>query len=269
MLEMAFSSERIQEVIEEALRRKIDSYNPEPSYKPFHENLFGKDKMALFSFIQSLNTTMGTSIYEPVAKEIATGVFESVETQHKLSGTFTNAVQQEINEIVNELSHGTIEPDHSKELQRIRSKCRVGETVNKRLTVVDLYLKNGNNHFPIDIKTAKPNISGFEKQKQIMLEWMGSILYENPEANVRPITGIPYNPYHPESYVRWTLRKSIDTSSTNSQLLVAEQFWSFLAGGEEIFERLIECFEFVGTYMRWEIDRFQAECIESDQNRSY
>lgn len=34
---------------------------------PFHTRLLGKDRMALFSFIHSLNTNFGTSIFEPVA----------------------------------------------------------------------------------------------------------------------------------------------------------------------------------------------------------
>ena len=51
---------------------------------PFHYRLLGKDRMALFSFIQSLNTTFGISIYEPVAKELAKGIFKEVQTQYAL-----------------------------------------------------------------------------------------------------------------------------------------------------------------------------------------
>jgi type II restriction enzyme len=49
--------------------------------------------MALFSFLQSLNTTFGTSIYEPVAKEIAKANFKEVYTQHKLGKIITSTVQ--------------------------------------------------------------------------------------------------------------------------------------------------------------------------------
>jgi len=38
---------------------------------PFHYRLLGRDRMALFSFIHSLNTTFGTSIFEPVAETLA------------------------------------------------------------------------------------------------------------------------------------------------------------------------------------------------------
>lgn len=52
-----------------ALRAKFADYAPESAYMPFHTRLLGKDRMALYSFIQSLNTNFGTSIFEPVAEE--------------------------------------------------------------------------------------------------------------------------------------------------------------------------------------------------------
>ncbi|MCG2813781.1 MAG: TdeIII family type II restriction endonuclease, partial [Thermodesulfovibrionales bacterium] len=63
--------EHIAETLKVCLREKFQNYKPETANMPFHYRLLGKDRMALFSFIQSLNTTFGTSIYEPVAKELA------------------------------------------------------------------------------------------------------------------------------------------------------------------------------------------------------
>lgn len=49
------------------MRNKFENYSPESNSMPFHYRLLGKDRMALFSFIHSLNTTFGTPIFEPVA----------------------------------------------------------------------------------------------------------------------------------------------------------------------------------------------------------
>ena len=54
----------IENTIKESLRKKFQTYKPETSYMPFHYRLLGRDRMALFSFIHSLNTTFGTSIAE-------------------------------------------------------------------------------------------------------------------------------------------------------------------------------------------------------------
>ena len=53
------------------IRAKLIGYNPETRSMPFHFRLLGKDRMALFSFIHSVNTTLGTSIFEKVGQIIA------------------------------------------------------------------------------------------------------------------------------------------------------------------------------------------------------
>ena len=53
------------------IKEKLAKYDPETSSMPFHFRLLGKDRMALFSFIQSVNTTLGTSIFEKVGQIIA------------------------------------------------------------------------------------------------------------------------------------------------------------------------------------------------------
>jgi hypothetical protein len=67
---MALTNQQITEVenvLRTSLRHKFQNYNPEPAVMPFHTRLLGKDRLALYSFIHSLNTNFGTSIFEPVA----------------------------------------------------------------------------------------------------------------------------------------------------------------------------------------------------------
>ena len=63
--------ESVEATIKDSLRRKFKNYKPESDEKPFHYRLLGKNRMALYSFIQSLNTTFGVSIFEPVAEVLA------------------------------------------------------------------------------------------------------------------------------------------------------------------------------------------------------
>ena len=69
------------DVIKNSLRQKFSHYRPETHEMPFHYRLLGRDRMALFSFIHSLNTTFGTSIFEPVAIAISETRFQKVEGQ--------------------------------------------------------------------------------------------------------------------------------------------------------------------------------------------
>ena len=45
-------------------------------------------------------------------------------------------------------------------------------------------------------------------------------------------------------------------NQSHSQLVVAEEFWNFLAGGDDIYEDLLDCFKNVGQRMRDEIDEY-------------
>jgi type II restriction enzyme len=66
---MALSAQQIQQVeavLRNSLRHKFQNYNPEPAVMPFHTRLLGQDRMALFSFIHSLNTNFGTFLADKV-----------------------------------------------------------------------------------------------------------------------------------------------------------------------------------------------------------
>lgn len=108
------------------------------------------------------------------------------------------------------------------------------------------------NIYLFDIKTAKPNISNFKDFKRTLLEWIAIYLYKKPEAKVHSLIAIPYNPYEPKPYERWTLKGMIDLER---ELKVAEEFWDFL-GGEGAYQELLDCFERVGIEIRPVIDKF-------------
>ena len=243
---------KIEEVIKESLRKKFQNYNPETKNMPFHYRLLGKDRMALFSFIHSLNTTFGTSIFEPVAETLASINFSEAKKQYVLGTNISEKAQLEIQHIINELTTGK-DPDKTTEIERIRNVATIGK-MNKLKTVkVDLFLKDrtGCVHL-FDIKTAKPNISNFKDFKRTLLEWIAIYLAENPEANIHSYIAIPYNPYEPKPYERWTLKGMLDLEQ---ELKVADEFWNFL-GGNGAYEKLLNCFERVGIELRPEIDKY-------------
>lgn len=85
-----------------------------------------------------------------------------------------------------------------------------------------------------------------------MLEWVAVFLANNPKAKVNTLIAIPYNPYEPAPYNRWTIRGMLDLKQ---ELKVANDFWDFL-GGEGAYEDLLKCFEKVGIELRGEIDEY-------------
>ena len=242
----------IESVIRESLRKKFRNYSPETKNMPFHFRLLGRDRMALFSFIHSLNTTFGTSIFEPVAEALASLNFKTAKKQYILGTAISKKAQIEIQHIINDLSTGK-NPDKQNEIDRLRDVATTGKMNRLKTVKVDLFLDDGKgNIYLFDLKTAKPNISNFKDFKRTLLEWVAIYLAEHPEANVKSFIAIPYNPYEPKPYERWTLKGMLDLEN---ELKVAEEFWDFL-GGSGAYNELLNCFERVGMEMRSEIDEY-------------
>lgn len=219
---------------------------------PFHYRLLGKDRMALFSFIQSLNTTFGTSIYEPVAKELAKETFKEVYTQFKLGNIITQDAQHEIQKIMNTLSVGG-DVNKAEETERIRRVAQSGKLNELKSVKVDLFLISKKDEvFMFDLKTVKPNKGDFISYKRNILEWLAVYFYQHPKAEVNTLISIPYNPYEPEPYKRWTMKGMLDLKK---EVKVAEEFWDFLAG-EGTYKDLLDCFEEAGIELRPEIDAY-------------
>lgn len=246
----------VKSAIAKSLREKFKNYSPKgKSVMPFHNRLLGKDRMALFSFIQSLNTTFGTAIYEPVAAALAktNDDFQSVECGKKSGGIISAGAELMINQITRGLHAAEREPNLSAEVEEIRRVCQQGEAVKVNLRRADVYIIGRDGcHYPVEIKTAKPNIDGFEKYKDNLLKWTATVLYDNPQAGVEAMLAIPYNPDYPQPYKHWTMRGMIEKGA---QIKVADEFWDFLAG-KPVFESLLDCFEEVGNEMRGEIDDY-------------
>lgn len=242
----------IVEILRHSLRNKIKNYQPEPNSMPFHTRLLGKDRLALFSFIHSLNTNFGTTIFEPVAKELARTRFSAVNLQYSAGDQISSQAQVEIQRIMDGLETAEAHPDKLREVETIRRVCRQGQMIAVNPTKVDLAVQASNGeYYYFDIKTAKPNAGGFKEFKRTLLEWVAATLAQNPAAVINTMIAIPYNPYAPKPYSRWTIRGMLDLPR---ELKVADEFWDFL-GGEGTFENLLEIFEVVGIELRPEIDQ--------------
>ena len=243
----------VEATIRESLREKFQNYEPESKNMPFHYRLLGRDRMALYSFIQSLNTTFGTSIYEPVAKTLAKTCFVNAQSQHVVGNKISEYAQREIQHIIDNLANGDTDPDKHEEIQRIRDVCQKGSMNTSKPVKADLLVENNEGSlFLFDLKTAKPNISNFKDFKRTLLEWCAIALAKDPNLDIHSLIAIPYNPYEPKPYERWTLKGMLDLKH---ELKVADEFWDFLGGGGA-YQDLLNCFERVGIELRPEIDQY-------------
>ncbi len=246
-------SKQIKNYLVGKIRQKLATYDPETSSMPFHFRLLGKDRMALFSFIQSVNTMLGTSIFEQVGEIIAEPRAKRTIGQYKeFEGCISSEAVLKIDHIMRELRSASRMPDKEEETKEILAVAHKGEMGKKLKKRVDLFVEmEDDTEYYFEIKSAKPNINEFTGIKKQMLDWIAMRGSENPKAKVKTIVAIPYNPYEPKPYERWTLQGLFDLKK---EVLVGVEFWDLL-GGKGTYEDLLKVFEEAGIELYDDIDK--------------
>ncbi len=254
-LDMALNNEQIEKIkklLRTKLNAKLSKYTRETTSMPFLVKLMqDSEKVAAYSFIHSLATTLGMSVYEKISEIVASTHYDEVKTGYDVEGELTDEENSVISQILQEIKNGTRTVNKEQEIKEVLECNNNG---GRKVTVrADLFLKKGNDEFYIEIKTAKPNIDVFAKSKQKLLEWVAL-----RKKKVNTILAIPYNPYHPEPYNRFTMQGYLDKEK---ELYVAEKFWELL-GGEGTYKEILDIFDEVGKEFKEKIQDKIKEVAE-------
>lgn len=256
--------EQQKEEIKNLLRKKIDnklkSYGRETTSMPFLARLIqDNEKIAAYSFIHSLATTLGMSIYEDVSVIIGKSDSKECFRNYGVGGVISKSQSATIKKIINELRNGERKANIKSETAKILKASSAGGRFQKSGNIADFYMHRNGVEYYFEIKTVKPNIDVFEKSKTKLLEWIA-----RKRAPIKVFLAFPYNPYHPEPYSRFTETGMMDPPN---DFLVGEQYWDFI-GGDSTFPQLLETFDEVGREYK---EKLQAKFkkIASEKINSY
>jgi len=230
--------EMIEKLLEKKIKDKLKRYTRESSAMPFLIRLIqDSSKVASYSFIHSIATTLGMSIYEEVSVILASNDNTICFRNYDIGGNISNHQRIVIKDIIQKLRENTQEPDYEKEMELILAADVMGAKPQKEGKKADFHMVRNDEEYFFEIKTAKPNIDVFTKSKEKLLEWIA-----RRRKRIHAILAIPYNPYHPKPYKRFTeqnlLKLGID-------LMVGADYWDFI-GGPNTFEPLLEAFDMIG-----------------------
>ena len=230
--------QKIKTLLTKKIENKLKKYGRETTSMPFLARLIqDNEKIAAYSFIHSLATTLGMSIYEDVSVIIASG--SSLETfrNYGVGGIISSAQKAVIAKVVNELREGKRKANIVQEAGEVLTASPNGGRFQKSGNIADFYMKKNNQEFFFEIKTVKPNIDVFEKSKTKLLEWIA-----RKRSPIKVFLVFPYNPYHPQPYSRFT---EVGMMDHPNDFLVGEEYWNFI-GGENTFPQLLETFDEIG-----------------------
>lgn len=233
-----FQKKEIDTLISSKIDSKLKTYGRETSSMPFLARIIqDNEKIAAYSFIHSISTSLGMSIYEDVSIIIANPHCDECFKKYSVGGVISQDQKTVIGAIVRELRNKKRKPNIKKEIQAILKADRTSTNPQKSGDIADFYMKRKGKEFYFEIKTTKPNIDVFEKSKTKLLEWTA-----RKRKKIYPYLAFPYNPYHPKPYERFT---QVNLVRINEDFLVGEKYWDFL-GGKNTFQQLLDVFDKVG-----------------------
>lgn len=240
----------IKKLLLQKVTAKLEDYKSETEYKPFFDAIFGKDVVVQASVMQSLYTSFGMSIYEQISIILAnTGGYKSANRQYRIEGGLSDKVTLLIESICDGKK---IYKNKKEELEAIRAITKKMPAKKHPDSTVDVYLcdKNGR-EICIDITTVKPNKKEVRALRRKMLIWSALRYSQDIDASIETYIGIPYNPYHPEPYIR----NFVLGNCHRSELLIQDELWN-LCANEAVFEDLLKVFHEVGKELKKEISHF-------------
>jgi hypothetical protein len=247
--------DKIYELLAKKIENKLKKYGRETTSMPFLARLIqDNEKIAAYSFIHSLATTLGMSIYEDVSVIIASETSDECFRNYGVGGVISKQQKAVINKITTELRNGSRTANITKEIEDVLLVSSSDGRFQKSGNIADFFMRRGNDEFYFEIKTVKPNIDIFEKSKTKLLEWVA-----RKRKSIKVFLAFPYNPYHPNPYSRFTEVGMMDHSN---DFLIGEEYWDML-GGENTFAELLNVFDEVGNKYKAKLqDKFRQVAEE-------
>ena len=195
------------------------------------------EKIAAYSFIHSMATTLGMSIYEDVSVIIASETSEEAFRNYGVGGVISKEQKIIISNITVKLRNGNRKAKINDEMQEVLNAPSLNGEYQKSGNIADFYMKRNGQEYYFEIKTVKPNIDVFEKSKTKLLEWIA-----RKRLPINVFLAFPYNPYHPKPYHRFT---EVGMMDHPNDFLVGDEYWDFICGNNT-FKDLLNVFDEVG-----------------------
>ena len=239
--------QNITSLLSQKIESKLSSYGRETTSMPFLARLIqDNEKIAAYSFIHSLATTLGMSVYEDVSVIIASEHSEETFRNYGVGGVISSDQKEVISSIVLSLRNGDRDANITQEKEAVLQASPDNGQFQKSGNIADFYMKKRGEEYYFEIKTVKPNIDVFEKSKTKLLEWVA-----RKRMPVHVYLAFPYNPYHPKPYRRFT---EVGMMDAPHDFLVGDEYWNFI-GGENTFSELLDIFNSVGRKYKNQLNK--------------
>ncbi|MEH2058681.1 MAG: TdeIII family type II restriction endonuclease [Nostoc sp.] len=249
----------LKEKIKENLKISIRKFFNNKAVKNYQvlDDIFPKERR-IRSLIGGLETSLGTTFWEPISKTLAEiNGFKIIKEKILVPTPFPQVLQNELDKLVSERENKPNNRRVSTEECIDRLTNAAAKTNPQDIaayiyksppsgTGVDIHLSKDGIEYLFDIKTAQPNLADFQKFNKQMLQWYAYRLAKDTNAKLKARIAIPFNPFSKSWYEKQKGKLSSSPLDIAQDIWVENEFWDFCSGTENTFEQLKALFVELG-----------------------
>jgi hypothetical protein len=202
--------------------------------------------ISLSSWLHGLNTTLGQSFFEEVARILCDGEKREI-TKLKIS----SQQQTIIADILTKLKNDNCSPDLQTE-EKLIYKNNLSHDKDIPNFTADCYFEDGDRIVAIELKTVRPNSGTFRDSKDTMLLAKCGLKNREPNRKIFYYMAFPFDPFSltPTGYNKKVfMEKNIDCKKylAPNEILLASEFWDFLSGTKNTMQQILDIINVIAT----------------------
>ena len=240
----------IKKLIKQNIKTSVLKYVSSFKYKSKQPlDLLIPKERKIRSIVGGLETSMGTRVWEPIAKIIAaSNGFKVIEEKILKPKPFPKRLATELSRLITMREHKDTWISALKCKEKIKSivqrlnidRGSIDYVSPPAGTGVDIRLKKGRKEYAFDIKTVQPNVGSIKSFNKQILEWYAYSIFREPNVNITCRIAYPYNPYQDNFWIHAPHTTGVLEPSVDA--VVENQFWDFLSGSQNTFQEIEDCF---------------------------
>jgi hypothetical protein len=236
---------KLTAIIKDTVRKSILDYAERSLHKKAKFQILDliiPKERKIRSIVGGLETSLGTTLWEPLAKALAknNGFLvkeENLEAPANMPANLGNVLAN----IISERERRSGVYDAEKSHVEIRETCQIFQN-SRRIEMfvpapkgygVDIWLvKDGINYF-FDTKTVQPNLGAFTNCMKQVLHWYAYFYCKHPDERAEARIVFPYNP-HRIDFWDGSIAQGLPLEK-NKEGWVENEFWNFCSGHNDTY----------------------------------
>lgn len=245
----------MEELIHDTIKTSIENFFKNKEVKVEHvlDSIFPKERR-IRSLIGGLETSLGTTLWEPLAKAFAEAGGFVVREESELNSrvpVIPEKIRNRISSFANQknldnsLSHATFFNQLIEYIEEENISANEYQQIPKG-EGVDIWLEKDGKEYLIDIKTTQINAGSGPKFNNNLLNWYAYRALDGVKTPVYSFIAFPFNPHKGKAF--WSREKGkVSPLIPSAEALVADEFWDLLLGQENTMDMILEGFKTLGN----------------------